>query len=268
MRVLRPGICLASLALLPAISLAQRAVEMNATGYAPKSPPGLAQPLGSGPFNYRTGEGQQIRVTVLARLAWPYGMAFLPNGDLLITQRTGELRRMAKGTTTLQPVAGGPQAIPTITSGVHAYMSMAVHPRFAQNNFVYIVYTKPQPENKRTTAVARSRYVNGTTSGHKGHMGGGQHFWWPGRRRDDPGRQAVGRPGRRQRQDRAGPHLARRQGPAFERRRDGAAGQSLRRQGRLSPGDLYDGPSHRAGSRREPGQRGGIPERDGPQRWR
>ena len=160
MRALRLGMCLASLALCPAISLAQRAVPANANG-TPKAPPGMAQPLAAGPFTYRTGEGQDIRVTVLTRLAWPYGIAFLPNGDMLVTQRTGELRRIPRGTAEVQVVPGGPQAITPISSGVHGYMSMAVHPHFAQNNFVYIVYTKPQPENKRTTAVARSRYVNG-----------------------------------------------------------------------------------------------------------
>jgi aldose sugar dehydrogenase len=152
--------CLASLALCPAIGLAQRAVPASANG-TPKAPPGMAQPLGSGPFTYHTAEGQDIRVTVLARLAWPYGIAFLPNGDMLVTQRTGELRRMPKGSSALQVVPGGPQAITPITSGVHGYMSMAVHPRFAENNLVYIIYTKPQPDNKRTTAVARSRYVDG-----------------------------------------------------------------------------------------------------------
>ena len=134
MRALRLGMCLASLALCPAISLAQRAVPANANG-TPKAPPGMAQPLAAGPFTYRTGEGQDIRVTVLTRLAWPYGIAFLPNGDMLVTQRTGELRRMPKGTTELQVVPGGPQAITPITSGVHGYMSMAVHPQLRPEQF-------------------------------------------------------------------------------------------------------------------------------------
>ncbi len=43
------------------------------------------------PQVYRTAEGQDIRVSVLARLRLPYGMAFLPDGDLLVTQRTGDL---------------------------------------------------------------------------------------------------------------------------------------------------------------------------------
>jgi aldose sugar dehydrogenase len=160
MNSFRVGLCVAFVALQPAITIAQRAVPTGANG-TPKAPPGLAQPLAAGPFTYHTAEGQDIRVTVLARLAWPYGIAFLPNGDLLVTQRTGELKRIARGTSQLLDVPGGPKAITPISSGVHGYMSMAVHPNFAMNHFVYIVYTKPLPDNKRTSAVARARYVDG-----------------------------------------------------------------------------------------------------------
>lgn len=155
---------LLALAVPATAALAQRAVTMNATGSAPVSPPGLTQPLPDGPFTYRTGEGQDIRVTVLVRLPWPYALAFLPDGDLLIAQRSGELKRLPKGGTDLVPVAGGPVAVngPLAGTAVHGYMGIAVHPRFETNGWLYIVYTKPQPENRRTTAVARVRYDRGT----------------------------------------------------------------------------------------------------------
>jgi aldose sugar dehydrogenase len=124
--------------------------------------PGLGQPLPAGPFMYRTGEGQNIRVTVLARLPWPYALTFLPNGDLLIAQRTGQIKRIAKSTTALLEVPGGPPAVgPEAGSTVHGYMGIAVHPRFAQNGWLYIIYTKALPDKKRTTAVARARYGDG-----------------------------------------------------------------------------------------------------------
>jgi glucose/arabinose dehydrogenase len=155
---------LLALAVPATAALAQRAVTMNAAGSAPVSPPGLTQPLPDGPFTYRTGEGQDIRVTVLVRLPWPYALAFLPDGDLLIAQRSGELKRLPKGSTDLVPVAGGPVAVngPMAGTAVHGYMGIAVHPRFETNGWLYIVYTKPQPENRRTTAVARVRYDGGT----------------------------------------------------------------------------------------------------------
>jgi glucose/arabinose dehydrogenase len=149
-------------ALSPSLVLAQRTVPMNNGGGAPVAPPGLSAPLQPGPFSYSTGEGQNIRVSVLARLPWPYGLTFLPNGDLLIAQRTGELKVMRKGTTTLAAVDGGPAAVgPAAGSSVHGYMATAVHPDFAKNSAIYLLYTKPLPENRRTTAVVKARYVDG-----------------------------------------------------------------------------------------------------------
>jgi glucose/arabinose dehydrogenase len=127
--------------------------------------PGVSEPLRDGPFTYRTGEGQNIKVTVLARLTSPYAMVFLPDGDMLVTQRTGELKRMPRGTTELKAVPGGPKALPPpVPAGVHGYMAIALHPKFAQNGFVYLAYTKPQQEGSktRTIAVARARYAEGS----------------------------------------------------------------------------------------------------------
>jgi glucose/arabinose dehydrogenase len=164
MRALRIGLCLSGLLLA------------SAAGLAAQSVPGISQPLGAGPFTYRTGEGQDIKVTVLARLAWPYAMAILPDGDLLVTQRTGELKRISRTTGSVVNVPGGPKSHgPEVTSGVHGYMAIALHPRFAQNGWVYIAYTKPadaatqpaaQPQGgmqrNRTVAIARARYADGS----------------------------------------------------------------------------------------------------------
>jgi aldose sugar dehydrogenase len=136
----------------------------NAGFAAAPAIPGMYEPLKDGPFTYKTGEGQNIKVTVLARLTSPYAMAFLPNGDMLVTQRTGELKRMPKGTTELKEVPGGPKAMaPPMPTGVHGYMAIALHPKFAQNGYVYMVYTRPQQEGSRTRSVAisRSRYADG-----------------------------------------------------------------------------------------------------------
>ena len=60
-------------------------------GGIPVAPSGLAdKPLADGPFDYATGEGQNIRVTVLTKaLSYPFTLTFLPDGTLLITQRDG-----------------------------------------------------------------------------------------------------------------------------------------------------------------------------------
>ncbi|MBK9252707.1 MAG: hypothetical protein IPM70_12835 [Proteobacteria bacterium] len=85
------------LAIMPALLLTMSAQAQQKVPFAngvPVAPTGLAdQVLPAGPFDMRTGEGQDIRVTVLARdIEYPYSLAFLPNGDLLFTERTGRLR--------------------------------------------------------------------------------------------------------------------------------------------------------------------------------
>jgi glucose/arabinose dehydrogenase len=142
------------------------ALAIPGLGMAAAPPiPGLSEPLGAGPFTYRTGEGQNIKVSVLARMPSPYAIAFLPDGDMLVTQRTGQLKRIPKGTSEVREVAGGPTAIaPPLQSGVHGYMAIALHPQFAQNGFLYIAYLKPPPaaqSRTSTVAVARARYVDG-----------------------------------------------------------------------------------------------------------
>ncbi|HXC61026.1 MAG TPA: PQQ-dependent sugar dehydrogenase [Steroidobacteraceae bacterium] len=133
----------------------------------PVAPTGLAdQPLPKGPFTYRTAEEQNIRVTVLARdLEYPYSLAFLPNGDLLFTERSGVLRIMHNGVLDPKPITGGPASRYAGKSGglgaVHGYMSLVVHPRFAENHLIYFSYTKPLDATRNAAVVARARLENG-----------------------------------------------------------------------------------------------------------
>src|SRR5215475_1236385 len=55
-------------------------------------------PLPDGPFTFDTSEDVKIRVVVAARnLAHPWGMAFLPGGDMLVTERPGHVRLLRNG---------------------------------------------------------------------------------------------------------------------------------------------------------------------------
>jgi len=114
----------------------------------PVAPTGLeGQPLGDGPWTFRTAETMDVTVRVLARLEWPYSMAFLPNGDLLVTTRKGELRMVRGGKLLPQPITGGPPSVFRGSSGslgaVHGYMSLVVHPQFARNGLIYFTVNKP-----------------------------------------------------------------------------------------------------------------------------
>jgi glucose/arabinose dehydrogenase len=114
----------------------------------PVAPTGLeGQQLGAGPWTYRTAESMDVTVSVIAHLEWPYAMAFLPNGDLLVTTRKGELRMVRNGKLLPQPIAGTPPSVFRGTSGslgaVHGYTSLVVHPQFARNGLIYFGVNKP-----------------------------------------------------------------------------------------------------------------------------
>ena len=127
----------------------------------PVAPTGLVgQPLGAGPWTFHTAETMDVTVSVLARLEWPYSMAFLPNGDLLVTTRKGELRMVRDGKLLPQPITGGPPSVFRGESGslgaVHGYMSLVVHPQFARNGLVYFTVNKPVG-NRTEGVIVRAR---------------------------------------------------------------------------------------------------------------
>jgi len=166
MSIARTLLALSVAALFASPTLAQHK-HVPFRGGIPVAPSGLAdKPLGDGPFDYATGEGQNIRVTVLTKaLSYPFTLTFLPDGTLLITQRDGKLRVMRNGKLDANPVAGGPASFSTGTSGlpgaVHGYMDIALHPQFAQNHWVYIAYHKPTADGEGATTLARGTWEEG-----------------------------------------------------------------------------------------------------------
>ena len=165
MSTMRSRLFIAALLALPAVhstALAQHAVPF-ASG-VPVAPTGLAdQPLGKGPFIYKTAEGMDIRVSVLLRdIEYPHAMTWLPNGDLLFTQRRGLLRIVRGGKLDPKPIAGTPESFYSGQSGglgaVHGYMNVVLHPQFAQNKLVYLSYTKKLDAKRNAPAIVRGRF--------------------------------------------------------------------------------------------------------------
>jgi glucose/arabinose dehydrogenase len=111
-------------------------------GGTPVAPNGIpAVPLPDKPLEFPTAEGQNIRVVVVARgMSSPWSMVWLPGGDMLITQRTGQVRRLRNGVLDPAPVAGVPAVV---AGGLGGLMEITLHPQFATNQFVYLSYPKP-----------------------------------------------------------------------------------------------------------------------------
>jgi glucose/arabinose dehydrogenase len=94
-------------------------------------------------------------VTVADGLVVPWGMAFLPGGDMLVTERPGRLRIVRGGMLSPTSVEGVP---PVRAGGQGGLLDVVVHPRFAENRFVYLSYSKPNADGTQsTTAVVRGR---------------------------------------------------------------------------------------------------------------
>jgi glucose/arabinose dehydrogenase len=160
-------------------ALAQQDVPFR--GGIPVAPTLETPPLPDQPVEYDTAEGLDIRLVVYARgLTYPMAMAFLPGGDMLVAERTGNLRIVRDGVVDPNPVPGVPESRFGGESGmpnaVHGLMDIALHPDFADNGYVYLTYTKPTG-NQSATALARGRWdgsaLTGTTDIFVAEGGGG-----------------------------------------------------------------------------------------------
>lgn len=127
------------------------------------APPGIrwpSPPLGDGPFLFETAEQRNIRVVVVTKgLSHPWSLAFLPDGSMLITEREGRLRIVRDGRLDPKPIDGVPAVLSRGTMA--GLMDIALHPRFAENQRLYISYHKPIGNNLASNAIVRGTW-NGT----------------------------------------------------------------------------------------------------------
>jgi glucose/arabinose dehydrogenase len=93
--------------------------------------------------------------TVVTGLENPWGMAFLPGGDILVTERPGRLRLIRDGRLDPTPVAGVPEVF---ARGQGGLLDVALHPAFDRNRLVYLSFSKPGAIGQATTAVIRGRF--------------------------------------------------------------------------------------------------------------
>lgn len=94
--------------------------------------------------------------TVATGLEVPWAFAWLPNGDMLFTERPGRVRLIEKSKLKVEPVFVVPDVEPSSESGL---MDISVHPSFAGNSFVYLAYAY-NSDGKRVKVV-RYRYAGG-----------------------------------------------------------------------------------------------------------
>jgi glucose/arabinose dehydrogenase len=127
----------------------------HATGAQQQPQLGIAAvSLSTSPYTFDTAEQHRIRVSIVAQgLPHPFSLAFLPNGDALVSERGGRLRlvRGATGSSpslNAEPIAGVPQQPAFRTGGLH---DVALHPQFDANRFVYFTFNKAGEPVKAAT---------------------------------------------------------------------------------------------------------------------
>ena len=88
-------------------------------------------------------EKQAFKVEVLTKDVFtPWGIAFLPDGRLLITERKGTIRILDKANVLSEPVKNTPKPHVQQDGG---YLDIEVHPQYAQNGWIYLAYSEVQP---------------------------------------------------------------------------------------------------------------------------
>jgi glucose/arabinose dehydrogenase len=109
------------------------------------------------PANSPGGDARFRVETVASGLEVPWAFAWLPNGDMLFTERRGRVRIIEGGKLRAEPVFVVPDVEPSSESGL---MDITLHPGFASNGFVYMSYAYNK-EGKRDKVV-RYKYAGGT----------------------------------------------------------------------------------------------------------
>jgi aldose sugar dehydrogenase len=95
---------------------------------------------------------------VVEGLQRPWSMAWLPDGTMLVTEKAGRLRLIRQGKLLSTPIAGVPEVM---SSGQGGLMDVSLHPRFAQNQLIYLTYAHGR-ENANRTRLVRAKLAGNT----------------------------------------------------------------------------------------------------------
>ena len=118
---------------------------------------GAASPALGQDMVHRTAHHDYRLVTVAEGLVQPWSMAFLPGGDMLVTEKPGRLRILRNGRLLPDPVPGVPAVH---AQGQGGLLDVIPHPDFASNRTIYLSFSKPLAGGESTTAVVRARFEN------------------------------------------------------------------------------------------------------------
>jgi len=104
-------------------------------------------------------EDAPYQIEVVAEgLVYPWSLAFLPGGEMLVTERPGRVRRLSAAGELSEPLSGVPEVL-FVSKSQAGLFDIVPHPNFAENGFVYFAYSYgPQEEN--ALRLSRARLAN------------------------------------------------------------------------------------------------------------
>jgi glucose/arabinose dehydrogenase len=107
-------------------------------------------------------EKQKFSVdTITDKLSNPWGIAFLPDGRILVTERAGEIRIVKDGKLLDEKVTGVPAVF---AQGQGGLLDIQLHPDYENNGWIYISYSKPGQGGAGTTIIRAKLDGNALTS--------------------------------------------------------------------------------------------------------
>ena len=147
-------------ALLPDAEVRELVAYLQEAPRRPMSEP--ARKTAGSPARDLSAAGETfVLEDVATGLETPWGIAWLPDGRMLVTERPGRLRILGTDGRMSAPVAGTPAVF---AKGQGGLMDVAVHPNHAQNGWIYLSYAQPRPGGGGEagfTAIVRGKIVDG-----------------------------------------------------------------------------------------------------------
>lgn len=99
--------------------------------------------------------------TIVSELRVPWGLDWLPNGDMLITERGGDLWLYSDGSLADEPIEGVPEVWARSQGGL---LDVKAHPNYEENGWIYITYSSPDGGGGANTALMRAKLNNNRTA--------------------------------------------------------------------------------------------------------
>jgi glucose/arabinose dehydrogenase len=102
----------------------------------------------------QTEEHSVFVETVVEGLGVPWGMTFLPNGSVLVTEREGTVRIVENGVLREEPLSGAPEVLAENQGGM---FDLALHPNYEENGWIYLSFSKPGTDGGSMTSIERMK---------------------------------------------------------------------------------------------------------------